>query len=86
MGWWTLAHTQTHMRIEKMSHQKQSVAMGQDVTEWGNSNMKNRREKCHRMGKMQQETDWKYVTDGQNVTIQVKEGGHDVTSDMMSTL
>jgi hypothetical protein len=48
--------------------------------------LKNIRAKCHSMGKRKQETDWKYVTDGQNVTIQEKEGGHDVTSDMMSTL
>jgi hypothetical protein len=47
---------------------------------------KNIRAKCHSMGKRQQEKDWKYVADGQKVTIQVKEGGHDVTSDMMSTL
>jgi hypothetical protein len=59
--------------------------MGQDVTEWENSNIKNRKAKCHSMGKRQQEKDWKYITDGQNVTIQVKEGGHDVTSDTMST-
>jgi hypothetical protein len=36
--------------------------------------------KCHSIGKMQQETGWKYVTDGQNVTNQVIEAGHDVTS------
>ncbi len=36
--------------------------------------------KCHSMGKKQQETSWKYVTDGQNVTNQVIEAGHDVTS------
>jgi cold shock CspA family protein len=33
------------------------------------------------MGKRQQETGWKNVTDGQNVTNQVKEGGHNATSD-----
>jgi hypothetical protein len=45
----------------------------------GKWNVKNIRAKCHSMGKRQQETDWKYVTDGQNVTNQVKEGGHDDT-------
>jgi hypothetical protein len=53
-----------------MSHQKQNVAMGQDATEWENLNVKNIREKCHSMGTRHQETDWKYVTDGQNVTSQ----------------
>jgi hypothetical protein len=37
---------------------------------------KNIRAKCHSMGKRQQETGWKYVTDRQNVTKQVKEDGH----------
>ncbi len=36
------------------------------------------------MGLWQQETGWKYVTDGQNVTNQVN--GHDVTNDKTSTL
>jgi hypothetical protein len=42
----------------------------------GKWSIKNMRAKCHSMGKRQPETGWKYVTDGQNVTKQVKEDGH----------
>jgi hypothetical protein len=43
-------HIHTHMRIDKTSHQKLNGAMGQDVTEWENSNIKNIRAKFHSMG------------------------------------
>ncbi len=48
MGWWTLAHT--HMHIEKISHQK-NVALGQNVTEWENSNIKKHLGKMSQHGK-----------------------------------
>jgi hypothetical protein len=44
------------------------------------------RDRTSQHGKGPQETGRKYVTDGQNFTNRAKEGGHDVTSDDISTL
>jgi hypothetical protein len=57
----------------------------------GKQNIKNKgkmsqSDKMSQCGKEAARNSWKYVTDGQNVANQVKEGGHDVTIDNMSTV
>jgi hypothetical protein len=50
MGWWSHKHTQT--RMDKMSHQKQSVTLGQKMSQNGKKEHKIHQVKMLQMNKM----------------------------------